>query len=83
MDIKGHILLLCVRNIKKVSSDGSIARIGTEVQHHHSQNCEDDAHWLTTGTVTNGKAWNIFAIKKIFKNHLVGVIRREVTFSSN
>lgn len=56
MNIQGHILLLCVSNIKKVSNDWSLRGISTEVQHHHTYYSEDNANWLAAWTITNGKA---------------------------
>ena len=54
MNIEGHILLLCVSNIKKVSSDWSLRGISTEVQHHHTNYSQYDANWLAVGAITNG-----------------------------
>ncbi len=56
MNIQGHILLIGVSNIKKVSSDWSLRGISTEVQHHHTYYSEDDANWLAARSITNGKA---------------------------
>lgn len=56
MNIQGHILLVSVRNIKKVSSDWPLGGISGEVQHHHTYHSEDDAYWLAAGTIANGKA---------------------------
>ena len=56
MNIQGHILLLSVSNIKKVSSDWSLRGISTEVQHHHTQYSEDDADCLAAWAIANGKA---------------------------
>lgn len=56
MDIQGHVLLLCVSNIKKICSDWSLRGISREVQHHHSYDSEDNANWLAAWTITNGEA---------------------------
>lgn len=56
VDIQRHILLFCVSNVKKVSSDWSLTGIGAEIQHNHPDDGEDDAEGLAARPVANGEA---------------------------
>lgn len=55
VDVQGHVLFLRVSDIQEVRSDRPIGGVGAEVQDHHAQNGEDDAHGLSAGAVAEGQ----------------------------
>lgn len=56
VDIQRHVLLFCVSNVQKVSSDRSLTGIGAEIQHDHPDDGEHDAEGLAARPVANGEA---------------------------